>query len=259
MEILIPSMSGYFYRMILADENKKKGNYGCPLSKKVCYSPPTIKEAAPDSVKKVGASFKSKTDQEDPVVDVLNMIRWIIGNSASMVERTSDSLNRSLSGRAPFGVKKGLRKAHEQSVVPEYCGEGAPNTFQEIGTDQQGLRGEPIKYFCRAGLSKRPCSTKRIYRFYEKFYASLKSDADGAATINMISLVIQADAQSRGPLDPDNIGGVPPYERCYRRGRESDPRILQQFIMHPKEDWRATSSIESMEAKPEPRGKEIQD
>ncbi|OMJ14417.1 hypothetical protein AYI69_g8618, partial [Smittium culicis] len=48
-------------------------------------------------------------------------------------------------------------------------------------------------------------------------------------------------------------------EEGHRGGRESEPRILQQLILHSKEDRRTTPSIGSKEAEPETRGKEFQD
>ncbi|OMJ17875.1 hypothetical protein AYI69_g7261 [Smittium culicis] len=56
------------------------------------------------------------------------------------------------------------------------------------------------------------------------------------------------------------ISGPPPLTTQYQRykgGRESNPRILKQFIPRPKEDWRATPSIESKDSEPAPRGKKF--
>ncbi|OMJ12095.1 hypothetical protein AYI70_g9314 [Smittium culicis] len=55
-----------------------------------------------------------------------------------------------------------------------------------------------------------PDSTKRIYLFYEKPTVSPKRYPDGASTTNIASSAIQAEAQPRGPPDPD--------EGAYRAG-----------------------------------------
>ncbi|OMJ27987.1 hypothetical protein AYI69_g2553 [Smittium culicis] len=82
-------MSEDFYRTMFTDEEKKKAIYGCPKSSKVCYNPPPINEAAPGSVKKAEAAFNSIQSNpnltlDDLVVDVLNTIRCIMENAASM-------------------------------------------------------------------------------------------------------------------------------------------------------------------------------
>ncbi|OMJ20033.1 hypothetical protein AYI69_g6387 [Smittium culicis] len=108
LESLIQSMSEDFYRTMLTDEDKKEAIYGCPKSSKVCYNPSPINEAAPGSVKKADSAFYAiqvalahgkrpidyfihrmlqsnpKLTLDDPVVDVLNTIRCIMGNAASM-------------------------------------------------------------------------------------------------------------------------------------------------------------------------------
>ncbi|OLY78753.1 hypothetical protein AYI68_g7193, partial [Smittium mucronatum] len=128
--------------------------------------------------------------------------------SGAGVEGANNCFNRSSSGRAPLDVQTSLGKAHRQSVCPEHRGEGFSNTFQEIGTKQQGSTTEN---------------------------------------------------QPRGPPDPDGGGGIPNNKEGHRGGGESEPRILQQFILHSKEDGRVKTGIGSKETEPASRGKKLQD
>ncbi|OMJ23230.1 hypothetical protein AYI70_g2392 [Smittium culicis] len=122
LESLIPSTSEDFYRTILTDEEKKEEIYACPKNRKVCYNPPPINEAAHGSVKNTDAAFyaiqvalthgtrpidyfKHRMLQSNPnltivdlVVDVLNTIRCIMGNVASMVTHSRlDNLHSGMS------------------------------------------------------------------------------------------------------------------------------------------------------------------
>ncbi|OMJ23307.1 hypothetical protein AYI70_g2357 [Smittium culicis] len=79
-----------------------------------------------------------------------------------------------------------------------------------------------------------------LERFDEESVESPKRYSDGAATTNIASSAIQAEAQPRGPPDPGGGGGIPTNKESHRGGDESKPRILQKFILHSKEDWGAT-------------------
>ncbi|OMJ21428.1 hypothetical protein AYI69_g5811 [Smittium culicis] len=103
---------------------------------------------------------------------------------------------------------------------PEHRGEGIPSIFIEIG-----IRSVPEK------------------RYY------------GASPADNASYAIQAEAQPRGSLDPDGRSGGSTNEEGHRGGRESESRLLQQFILHLEEDRRTTPSIGSKEVEPEPGGK----
>ncbi|OMJ16871.1 hypothetical protein AYI70_g6321 [Smittium culicis] len=96
-------------------------------------------------------------------------------------------------------------------------------------------------------------------RFDEESAAPPKRYPDRSATTNIASSAIQAEAQPRGSPDPDGGGGIPTNKEGHRGGGESEPRILQQFILHSKEDGRDTICIGSKEAEPASRGKELQD
>ncbi|OMJ13051.1 hypothetical protein AYI70_g8748 [Smittium culicis] len=136
------------------------------------------------------------------------------------------------------GAHKGVGNGFNRSPSPEHRVEEAKNTFKEIGTEQQGFLVEPIKSFCRSGPL---------------------DDADGNAPTKIASSAIQVEAQPRGPPGPDGGGGIPTNKEGHRGGGESEPRILQQFILHSKEDGRATIGIGSKETEPASRGKELQD
>ncbi|OMJ16596.1 hypothetical protein AYI69_g7779 [Smittium culicis] len=144
---------------------------------------------------------------------------------------------------------KSLEKSHGQSVGPENRGEGIPRTFQDIGIKQQGLRGKQTKYFCVAGplgwpkaTQAWPASTKKREMVGEEFAASPKSDIDGASPTDNASYAIQAEAQPRGPPEPNGRGGGSTNEEGHRG-----------------EDRRNTPSIGSKEAEPAPRGNKLLD
>ncbi|OMJ12115.1 hypothetical protein AYI69_g9554 [Smittium culicis] len=186
------------------------------------------------------------------------------GEPGAEVERTINGFNFSSGWRAPLGVQTSLNKAHGQSVGPEHRGEGIPSTFQEIGIEQQGLRGDPMKSFYRAGplvwpkaTQEWPASTKRIERFDEGSAASPKSDTYGASSTDNAPYALQEEAQHRDLPDPHGRGGGFNNEESHRGCRESEIRILQKFILHPKEDRRTTPSIGSKVAEPAPGGKEL--
>ncbi|OMJ22161.1 hypothetical protein AYI70_g3046 [Smittium culicis] len=103
----------------------------------------------------------------------------------SEVEEASNIFNRYSSGRAPLDVKASLGKAHGQSVGPEYPGEGGGPSLGEIQSPKYGAT--PQKDFI--------CSTKNP--------VSPKSDAEENTPTKIASSAIQAEAQPRGPLDPD--------------------------------------------------------
>ncbi|OLY77857.1 hypothetical protein AYI68_g8105 [Smittium mucronatum] len=208
-------MSEDFCRTMLTEEEKKKAIYACHNSSKVCYNPPPINEAAhAQSRRRIQLSAQFKSHQniliiDDPVVDVLNTIRCIMVNVASIA--TQSRLENFHCGMLSIGKPEqvvesdtSLGKARGQSVGPERRGEEVPNTFQEIGTEQQGFRGE---------------STKRIERFKEEPSASPKRYPDGAATINITSSAIQAEAQPRDPLYINGGGGIPTRKDVHRGGR----------------------------------------
>ncbi|OMJ11542.1 hypothetical protein AYI70_g9650 [Smittium culicis] len=71
--------------------------------------------------------------------------------------------------------------------------------------------------------------------------ASQKSDSDWAATTKIASSAIQAEAQPRGPPEPEGGGDIPTNKEGHRG------------------DGRATTCIGSKETEPASRGKELQD
>ncbi|OMJ07759.1 hypothetical protein AYI69_g11334, partial [Smittium culicis] len=122
LESLILSMYEDFYRTMLTDEEKKEAIYGFPKSSKVCYNPLPINEAASGSVNKSDAAFYAiqvalahgarpidyfihmmlqsnpNLTLDDPAVDVLNTIRCIMGNAASMATQARlDNLHSGMS------------------------------------------------------------------------------------------------------------------------------------------------------------------
>ncbi|OMJ13475.1 hypothetical protein AYI69_g8995, partial [Smittium culicis] len=103
LESLIPSMSEYFYRTMLTDEEKKESIYGCPKSSKVCYNPSPINEAAPGSVKKAEAAFNSiqvaLAHGTRPIDYFINrMLQCIMGNAAFMATQARlDNLHSGMS------------------------------------------------------------------------------------------------------------------------------------------------------------------
>ncbi|OMJ24543.1 hypothetical protein AYI69_g4597 [Smittium culicis] len=107
---------------MLTDEEKKEEIYGCTKSSKVCYNPLSINEAAPGSVKKADAALYAikvalahgtrpidffihsmlqsnpNLTLDDPIVDVLNTIRSIMGNAASIATHARlDNLHSGMS------------------------------------------------------------------------------------------------------------------------------------------------------------------
>ncbi|OMJ12308.1 hypothetical protein AYI69_g9458, partial [Smittium culicis] len=280
LESLIPSMSEDIYRTMLTDEEKKETIYGFPKSSKVCYNPPPINEAAPGSVKKADSVFYAiqialahrtrcimgNAASMETQARLDNLLRGIsfTGNPEQVVGSevkpliVSEKFDTQLAAIKPtksarwegtFGVQKSLEKSHGQSVGPENRGEGIPRTFQDIGIKQQGLRGKQTKYFCVAGplgwpkaTQAWPASTKKREMVGEEFAASPKSDIDGASPTDNASYAIQAEAQPRGPPEPNGRGGGSTNEEGHRG-----------------EDRRTTPSIGSKEDEPAPGGKELQD
>ncbi|OLY78358.1 hypothetical protein AYI68_g7594 [Smittium mucronatum] len=185
--------------------------------------------------------------------------------SGAGVEGANNGFNRSSSLRAPLDVQTSLGKAHRKSVGPENRGEGVSNTFKDIGAEQQGLRGESTKSFCRAGplgcllATQAACSTKRLERFDEESAASPKRYPGRATTTKITSSAIQAEAKPRGPPDPDGGGGIPTNKEYHRRGGDYEPMFLQQFILQSKEDGRDKTYIGSKETELVSRGKKLQD
>ncbi|OMJ27481.1 hypothetical protein AYI69_g3077, partial [Smittium culicis] len=244
LESLIPSMSEDFYRTMLTDEEKKEAIYGCPKSSKVCYNPPPINEAAPGSVKKADAALyaiqvalahgarpidyfihrmpqsNSNLTLDDPVVGVLNTIRCIIENTASMAAQAR--LVNLHSGMS-FTVKP--EQVVETEVKPLMDSEKFDTQIAAIKPNKRARVRRPFRG--RQQIEGRPRTVSFI---------------TATAPITEAAATRPAPNSSRG-------GG----------GRESEPRILQQFILHPKEDRRTTPSIGSKEAEPAPGGKEPQD
>ncbi|OMJ30130.1 hypothetical protein AYI69_g334 [Smittium culicis] len=101
-----------------------------------------------------------------------------------------------------------LGKAHGKSVDPENRGEGVPNIFQKIEAEQQGLRREQKKSFCRARSLEWPASTKKRDRLGEESSEFPKIDFDRTALTDHASSAIQAVSLPRGPPDSDGRGGV---------------------------------------------------
>ncbi|OMJ24386.1 hypothetical protein AYI70_g1621 [Smittium culicis] len=244
LEGLIPSMSEDFYRTMLTDEEKKEEIYAFPKSSNVCYNPTPIKEAAHGSVKKADAAFYAiqvtlahgtrpidyfihrmlqsnpNLTIDDPVVDVLNTIRCIMGNVASMATQSRlDNLNSGMSftGKPEQVVESDVKPLMDNEKFETQLAAIKPTKRDRV---RRLFRG-------RQQIEGRP---------------SPVSSSTATAPITEAAATRSAPNASRG-------GG----------GREYEPRILQHFILHSKEDGRATICIESKEAEPASRGKELQD
>ncbi|OMJ12242.1 hypothetical protein AYI70_g9241 [Smittium culicis] len=284
LESLIPSMSEDFYRTMLTNEEKKEEIYAFPKSSNVCYNPTPIKEAAHGSVKKADAAFyaiqvalahgtrpidyfihrilqlDANLTMDDPVFDVLNTIRYIIGNVASIatksrLENLHSGMSFTLAAIKPTKRARVRRLFRERQQI-----EGCPRPVSSSTATAPIAKAAATRLAPNASLTQAwHASTKRLERFDDESAASPKIYPDGAATTNIASSAIQVEAQPRGPLDTGGGGGIPTNKESHRGGGESETRILQHFILHSKEDGRATTCIGSKEAEPSSRGKELQD
>ncbi|OMJ13750.1 hypothetical protein AYI70_g8317 [Smittium culicis] len=256
LESLIPSIPGNSYRAMLTDEEKKKAIYGCPKSKKVSHNPSLIKEAAHGSVKKADAAFYA-------IQDASFESKPDIRRSEELEVKT---LLDSEKFETQLAVIKSTKRARVmRSLLGRQQTEGLPILVRSITATApitEAAATRPAPNSSRGGFQKGAKSRGRgrlLERFDEESVESPKRYSDGAATTNIASSAIQAEAQPRGPPDPGGGGGIPTNKESNRGGDESKPRILQKFILHSKEDWGATHSIESKEAEPVPRGKVLQD
>ncbi|OMJ21763.1 hypothetical protein AYI70_g3276 [Smittium culicis] len=108
LEKLIPSMSDNFYRTLLTKEEKREAIYACPKSSNVSYNPPPLNDSTSSADKKADSALYAiqtalahgtrpidyfihrllQADPtltlEDPVVDILNTLRCVMGNIAAM-------------------------------------------------------------------------------------------------------------------------------------------------------------------------------
>ncbi|OMJ07716.1 hypothetical protein AYI69_g11349 [Smittium culicis] len=312
---LIPSKSEDFYRTMLTDEEKKEAIYGCPKSSKVCYNPPPINEAAPGSVKKADAALYAIQSNpnltlDDPVVDVLNTIRCIMENAASMAtqarldnlysgmsftgkpEQVVESEVKPLMESEKFDTQLAAIKPTKRSRVRRpFRGrqqiEGRPSPASSItatapiieaaatrpapnssrGGFQRGARGRVrgsqrawakladnqwVRNIVEKGFQvpfkKLESNSKDFEENRQSLFedqnckASPKIDIDGASPTDNASYAIQAEAQPRGPPEPNGRGGGSTNEEGHRG-----------------EDRRTTPSIGSKETEPEPRGNKILD
>ncbi|PVU94572.1 hypothetical protein BB559_002962 [Furculomyces boomerangus] len=108
LEEFIPSLKDDFFRTVLSEEEKKEGIYACPKVSTITYSPPPINEAASSTIRKNDSALygiqsalihgtrpidyfihrriveNPGISTEDPVIEILNTVRCIMGNVAAM-------------------------------------------------------------------------------------------------------------------------------------------------------------------------------
>ncbi|OMJ15760.1 hypothetical protein AYI70_g7045 [Smittium culicis] len=249
-------------RTILTDKEKKEAIYACSKSRKVWKNPPPINEATHGSVKNADSAFYAiqvalehgmrpidyfnhgmlqsnpNLTIDDPVVDVLNTIRCIMGNVASMASQ--DRLENSHSGMSLTGNPEQVVESEIKPLIDSkkfktllaaikptkrdrfrvpFCGrqhiEGSPSPVSsstettpltETAATIPTSNSSSGRFLNGAKFRGRGSQHKM---FDEESAASPKSDSDCAATANISSLAIKAEAQPRSPPDTDGRGGIP--------------------------------------------------
>ncbi|OMJ18750.1 hypothetical protein AYI69_g6884 [Smittium culicis] len=194
-----PSIEEDFFRTPLTEERKESAR-SCPKSSSMNYLPPPLNDS-------VYTADNPGLTTEDQHIVFSNKMRVLLADIDSLITQgRRDNLQKGMELPEDAGEERGLSRPHnkahsrgtprnvsicvdqtgEQEMNPKHCREGVPDPIQKTGIEQQGIRGEPKKSFCRAGplgwpmfVQTWPSTTKRLEMFDEESAASPKSNSDG--------------------------------------------------------------------------------
>ncbi|PVU85766.1 hypothetical protein BB561_006902 [Smittium simulii] len=156
----------------------------------------------------------------------------------------------------PCNVQTIMDKAYGQPM-------GFQDPLQGFETNLHGFDGETEKSFCSAELLAGPkanqawlATTKRLAKFDGEVVNVQRAAALRATAIDDAPTSVQAEAQSRGPPDPDGGSSIIAYKERNRGSQDTGSRFLQPTVCYSKEDRTCPILTETEHARRRP---ELQD